>query len=105
MQQGYDSEWNIQMKKWHEIQDEYKNDVLGAFAILWTQFMTSVLQRRIEQLSDYSSRIHNNPIALLVEIKSQINENTYSIHPAILMLQSLKRLISTEQAPEQSVTD
>ena len=52
IQTTLDAKWNIEMKNWHEKKSEYKNDVLGAYSTLWTKFITSVLQKRIEQLPD-----------------------------------------------------
>lgn len=105
IQTTLDAKWNIEMKNWHEKKSEYKNDVLGAYSTLWTKFITSVLQKRIEQLPDYSTRIHNNPIALLIEIKSQINENTATEHPAMSMVKALKRLLNVQQEWDMSVAD
>ena len=105
IQTTLDAKWNIEMKNWHEKKSEYKNDVLGAYSTLWTKFITAVLQKRIEQLPDYSTRIHNNPIALLIEIKSQINENTATEHPAMSMVKALKRLLNAQQEWDMSVAD
>ena len=34
IQEGYDAEWNIQMKVWHEMQREYTNDELAVYSIM-----------------------------------------------------------------------
>ena len=45
------------------------------------------------------------PVALLLEVKSQINDNTQAIHPAQSMLQSSRRPLNMQQKPDQSVAD
>ena len=53
-------------------------------------FLSPAMRKRNEQEPDFETRIRDNPVALLLEVKSQINDNTQAIHPAQSMLQSLK---------------
>ena len=105
VQDLYDKEWDLEMRQWQETKRDYTNEVLTVYSILWTKFMSPVMQRRIEQESDYLTNIHNNPVECLKRVKAQINENTYSVHPMISFIGSLKRFFDSQQQTDQSVQE
>ena len=99
-----DAEFEMKKKQVMESEQHYNNDIYTVQAEL-KKFTSLAMQKRIEQMSDYMTRLHNNPIEYLKEIKLQINDNTYSIHPAISAANAIERMLSMVQEPEQSVAD
>ena len=53
--------------------------MLGAHAISWRQFLSTAVQKPVEQETDFESRIGDEPVAQLLEVKSKINDNTQAI--------------------------
>ena len=49
VQKTCDDEWQLQCDAWMTLQKECQNEVLGAHAILWRQFLSPAMQKRIEQ--------------------------------------------------------
>ena len=103
-QEDRDAEFESEKKKVNDLEQWWNNDILTVYAKLW-EYTSPVLQKRLEGLADYQTRIHNDPIECLKEIKVQINDNTYSVHPAISMMNAVQRMLSMQQEPEQSVAD
>ena len=103
-QDDKDAEFESEKKRVNELEQHYNNDILTVYAELW-QFIATVMRKRLEGLEDYQTRIHNDPVECLMEIKVQINDNTYSIHPTISMMNAVRRMLSMQQEPDQSVAD
>ena len=103
-QDDKDAEFESEKKKVNDLEQWWSNDILTVYAKLW-EYTAPVLQKRLEGLPDYQTRIHNDPIECLKEIKVQINDNTYSVHPAISMMNAVHRMLSMQQEPDQSVAD
>ena len=101
----YDKEWEFEMRQHQENKKDYGNEELAVYSILWTQFMSPVMQRRLEQEPDYSAKVHNKPVECLKRVKAQINENTYSVHPMISMIGSVQRFFDFQQQPDQAVQE
>ena len=62
-----DDEWQLQCDAWMTLQKEHQNEVLGARAILWRQFLSPAMQKRIEQEPDFETRIRDKPAAFCLK--------------------------------------
>ena len=75
-----------------------------AYALLWEHCSKS-MQHRIEALSDYQSRIENDPIALLQTIKQQAISFQEDRYDVAIITEALRTLILTKQKEHENLQD
>ena len=90
LQDGLDIEYKIVFNKWHTRCANLEANQTTAYSMIFDQYCTRVMQARIEEHPDFSTKIVNNPIQLLETIKTCIQQTVRAQYPLVSATESLK---------------
>jgi hypothetical protein len=72
----------------------FKENMVKAYGLIWDDYMTATMQNRIEQHPDYASKIKNNPVELVLVIRSSMHETVRAQHSIITLFSALTKFFT-----------
>jgi hypothetical protein len=103
-QNGYDIEYKEALRKYNLQCDVYKDNKIKAFALIFS-FCNKIMQNRIEEISDYETRVRDNPFELLAEIKRKMYDPARAKYEFVTLTESLRRILDCKQLEDESLVD
>ena len=103
-QDGYNIEYKEQIKL-HNLQKEiFKDNKVKAYVIIF-QYCNKVMQNRIKETPDFETRIRDDPLELLQEIKKKMYDPARSKYKYATLCKSFKRIFNTKQENDEALVD
>jgi hypothetical protein len=80
----------------------FKENLVKAYGLIWDDYMTTTMQNRIEQHPDYASKIKNNPVELVLAIRSSMHETVRAQHSIITLFSALTKFFTYKQKEDMT---
>ena len=93
------------MKNFNRRKDFLLENMPKAFSDIFIDFCTVPMQHNIEALPDFSSRIQDDPLELLKEIKIQVHDPIRAQYPMSTVVDALSRWISAKQYDKEELSE
>ena len=104
-QAGLDIKYQEELRRHLDRVDGYKENCAKAYSLIFKDYCTKTMQQRIEGHPDFSSKIEDDPIALLEALKSLTHSTVRAQYPLRVMTEDLARLLNRRQTPEESTDE
>ena len=92
--------------------DWYKKDVrrfnenwVKAYALIWKNYCSKEVQVVLEEMSDFDSRIKNDPVELLKEIETLMHVPQRAKYPPLTLVEVLSEFTKIKQGEKESLID
>jgi hypothetical protein len=103
-QAGLDIKYQEELRRHLDRKDALREGLNKAYALIYTNYCTKMMQARIEEHPDYNF-FKNNPIAVLEAIKTLMHDPVRAQYPMALMTDALGRLVNVKQQDTESLLD
>jgi hypothetical protein len=80
----------------------FKENLVKAYGLIWDDYMTTTMQNRIEQHPEYASKIKNNPVELVLAIRSSMHETVRAQHSIITLFSALTKFFTYKQKEDMT---
>jgi hypothetical protein len=105
-QRGFEIEYQELLSRYLNRVDCLDENLKKAYALIMTNYCTKSMQSRIEEHPDFTSKIEDDPIALLEAIKVLMHDPVRAQYGFIyIMTDALGRFYHTRQAQEEVLSD
>jgi hypothetical protein len=104
-QTGLDIKYQEELRCHLDQKDALKEGLNKAYALIFTNYCTKMMQSRIEEHLDYATKLKNDPIAVLEAIKTLMHDPVQAQYPMVSMTDALGRLVNTRQQENKSLLD
>ena len=82
----------------------YENNIIKAYATIF-EYCSKTIQARIRELSDYESKIRNNPIELMKAIKELMHSPIRAKYAFATLTDAFERLLNIKQQENKGLLD
>ena len=104
---------NEQLKEeWKQDYDWYKKDMRRfnencskAYALIWKNYCSKEVHIALEEMSDFESRIKNNPLELLKETETLMHVPQRAKYPPLTLVEVLYEFMRVKQGGKESLID
>ena len=103
-QDGYDLEYTNEMTKYEQCISTYEANKQKAFTLI-LDYCNKTMKSRITVMADYETRILNDPIILLKEIKKKMYDPARAKYEYISLTECVSRMIETRQDEKEALKD
>ena len=94
-----------EMRRYADNKDNYNNQMKAVYSIILSKYCTTQMKNKIEQLSDFNSKIKDDPIELLKAIKKLMHDATTKQLFTISASEAMRQYFTIKQGPEESLND
>ena len=99
-QDGYDLEYTEDLRNYNARVYTYEENKHRAYALIFG-YCNKTMQNRIEEISDFETRVRNDPLELLREIKMKMYDPARAKYEFVSLTKFITRILNTKQ--EQSL--
>ncbi len=104
-QTGFDIKYQEELR-WHiDRKDALEEGMNKAYALIVTTYCTRSMQSRIEEHPEFTSKIEDDPIAVLEAIQTLMHDPVRAQYPMTSMTDALCRLVNVKQADSEDLLD
>ena len=103
-QAGLDIKYQEELRRHFDRKDALLEGLNKAYALIYTNYCTKIMQSRIEEHPDYNF-FKNDPIAVLEAIKTLMHDPVRAQYPMASMTDALGRLVNVKQQDTESLLD
>ena len=75
------------------------------YAVIWKNYCAKEVQYNIEEISDFKTRIKNNPLELLKEVESLMHVPQKEKYPPLTLVEVLCNFMRVKQAENESLLE
>src|SRR5210317_2487808 len=104
-QSGYDIKYQEELRRHLDRKDALQENVSKAYALIFTNYCTRLMQSRIEEHPNFESTIEDDPFELLKVIKTLMHDAVRAQYPYIAMTDGLTRLLNIKQQENEQLLD
>ena len=104
-QDGKDIDYQAKLTRFLEREDTLDENLLKAYALIFSNYCSKTIQNRIEEHPDFESVIRDDPIELLKAIKVLMHEIARVRYPLASFTDALTRLINLKQLEHENLLD
>ena len=104
-QAGMDITYQEELRRFLDRQDNLRENMYKAYALIYTNYCTRAMQSRVETHPDFDNKIKNDPIALLEVIKILMHDTVRAQYPMVSMTEALTRLVNVKQFDNEPLLD
>ena len=104
-QDGKDIEYQAMLNRYLERQDTLDENMLKAYAVIYSTYCSKTIQNRIEEHPDYETVIRDDPIELLKTIKVLMHETARARYPYASVTDAFTRLLNMKQMEHENLLD
>ena len=105
-QEGFDIEFKILMEEHIKRVQQLDENISKAYALIYSNYCTRVIQIRIEEHVNYESKIKNDPIKLLKAVRVLMHDPARAKYPMASMTEAILRALQyTEQKEDENLLD
>ena len=104
-QDGKDIDYQAKLTKFLEREDTLNENLLKAYALIFSNYCSKTIQNRIEEHPDFESVIRDDPIELLKAIKVLMHETARARYPLASLTDAFTRLINLRQMEHENLLD
>ena len=88
-QNGYDIKYKVELQEHYKRVQQLEENKTKAYALIYSNYCSRVMQLRVEEHKDYESTIKNNPIKLLKAIRVLMHDPARAKYPLASMTEAL----------------
>ena len=103
-QDGYDLEYTEELRNYNQRVQVYEENKYKAYALIFG-YCNKTMQSRIEEIGDFETRIRNDPLVLLSEIKQKMYDPARAKYEYVSLTESLSRILNTTQLDDESLVN
>ena len=96
-QRLFEIEYQEYMRSYIAREDALKENTKKVYALIFSSYCSRTMQQRIEEHPDFTSKIEDDPIALLEAIKVLMHTTVRAQYPYITLLQAEQRFYALKQ--------
>ena len=104
-QQGMDIKYQEKLSRHLDRQDNLNQGLIRAYALIYTNYCTKMMQHRIQEHPEFESKIEDDPIALLEAIKTLTHDPLRAQNPMISATDALMRFLNLKQQEGEDLLD
>ena len=104
-QDGKDIDYQAKLTRFLEREDTLNENLLKAYALIFSNYCSKTIQNRIEEHPDFESVIRDDPIELLKAIKVLMHETARARYPLASLTDAFTRLINLRQMEHENLLD
>ena len=93
-QAGFDAEWDLELKEWHEKKRKYESGFIAASAMIMNDYVTTNLHSKLTNLDTYDRDLKQNPIKLLSEINKLSQDGSTTTYKWKTVLTALIQMVT-----------
>ena len=99
------AEWKIDFQIFRDSEKRFKNNWQKAYAMIWKGYCSKEVQVAIEEISDFASRIENDPLELLKEVETLMHVPQRAKYPPLTLVEVLSEFLKVKQGDKESLLD
>ena len=104
-QESLDKEHELEYSSFVDRREDYRKNKTKAYALIFQQHCTKVMQHRIEEHPEFDSTIEDDPIELLKAIKVLMHDPIRAKYPFASLIEALTRWLNMKQHQDESLVD
>ena len=93
-QAGFDAEWDLELKEWHEKKRKYESGFIAASAVIMNDYVTTNLHSKLTNLDTCDRDLKQNPIKLLSEINKLSQDGSTTTYKWKTVLTALIQMVT-----------
>jgi hypothetical protein len=105
LQKGMDIKYQEELRRHLDRKDALTRGMNKAYAFIFTNYCTKIMQSRVEEHPDFATVIKNKPIELLKAIKTLTHDTVCAQYPYVSLTEALARLVNVKQYDNQNLLD
>ena len=105
MQKALELRYQVDYAQYSERLMILENNLMKAYALIFRDYCSKIMQNRIEQHHNFESEIRDNPIKLLEVIKVLIHDTVRGKYPFGQVTDSIRNFVLTKQMDNESLLD
>ena len=86
--------WEKEVKLWVQQKDEFDENWSKAYAYIFEQYCGKEMQVAIKELEHFGSKIQNNPLELLKEIRTLMHTPIKARYPYMTLTENLASFLN-----------
>jgi hypothetical protein len=102
---GFNIKYQEELRQFMERKNNLRQGMSKAYSLIYSSFCTKVMQSRIEAHPEFEAKIKNDPIALLMVIKTLMHDPVRAHYPMASMTEALTRFLNVKQLENESLMD
>lgn len=103
-QDGFDIAYQEDLREYNNRVKVFEENKYKAFSVIWS-YCNKVMQNRIEESPEFESRIRDEPLELLKEIKAKMYDPARARYEMVTLTESLRRILDTKQDSHENLID
>jgi hypothetical protein len=102
---GFDIDYTGDMNEYRRSKRDLDDGLIQAYSIILSDFCTKKMKEKVEDQSDFTSKIENDTIELLRAISTLSNSDTNSQYPLVDWIEQLSRFLNLKQGSDESLSE
>ena len=104
-QGGFDIEYQEELRRYLDRMDMLEENMKKAYTMIFTNYCTKGMQQRVKEHPNFKGEIEDDPIKLLISIKSLTHEPVRAQYPLIAVTDSFIRWINGRQYDDKDLVN
>ena len=104
-QDGFNIRFQEELRVWMDRKFELEMNQSKAFSLIFSTYCTKQMQQRIEEHPDYEKSIVDDPVKLVIEIKTLTHDSVRAEYPIASIVDHFNRWLNMKQWDEENLTD
>jgi hypothetical protein len=104
-QSGMDIKYQEELRRYLDRKENLREGLFKAYALIISNYCTKAMESRVQEHPEFESKIDNNPIELLIAIKTLMHDAVRAQYPIVSMTDALTRLTNTKQHDDEQLMD
>ena len=90
-QQQFQEEWKVDFEFFRKDKRRFKDNWQKAYATIWKDYCAKEIQYQIEQMSDFNTKVKNDPLELFSQIETLMHVPEKARYPLFTLIEVLSR--------------
>jgi len=97
-QDGMNIKYQEELRQFLTRKEELQKGLHQAYALIFTNYCTKLMQQRLEQHPDFDDKLKNKPIATLEVIKTLMHDSVWAQYPLVSVTDTFRHFVNCQQA-------
>ena len=97
--------WKIEFSYYHNQKHKLQASFAKAFSLIWENYCAKEVQVAIKEMSDYETRIRDEPLELLKEIESLMHTPERAKYPPLTLVEVMLNFLKIKQGDNEDLID